>query len=80
MCKKTGVTDQQLNQEIPESDIILIAEKFPHLSVHKVGSTLNLVSTYPPDILARGANGALASFTRPQKGATDCLRMRKIIG
>ena len=69
VCKKTGVRDQQLDQEIPESDIILIADKFPHLlNVHKVGSTLNLVSTYPPDILARGANGALASFTRPQKG------------
>ena len=69
VCKKTGVRDQQLDQEIPESDIILIAEKFPHLlNVHKVGSTLNLVSTYPPDILARGANGVLASFTRPQKG------------
>ncbi len=37
VCKKTGVSDQQLNQEISESDIILIAEKFPHLlSVHKV--------------------------------------------
>ena len=61
VCKKTGVRDQQLDQEIPESDIILIAEKFPHLlNVHKVGSTLNLVSTYPPDILARGANGARA--------------------
>ena len=43
VCKKTGVRDQQLDQEIPESDIILIAEKFPHLlSVHKVGSTLYL--------------------------------------
>ena len=61
VCKKTGVRDQQLNQEIPESDIILIAQKFPHLlNVHKVGSTLNLISTYPPDILARGANGARA--------------------
>ncbi len=61
VCKKTGVRDQQLNQEIPESDIVLIADKFPHLlNVHKVGSTLNLVSTYPPDILARGANGARA--------------------
>ena len=61
VCKKTGVRDQQLDQEILESDIILIAEKFPHLlNVHKVGSTLNLVSTYPPDILARGANGARA--------------------
>ncbi len=39
VCKKTGVRDQQLDQEIPES---LFAEKFPHLlSVHKVGSTLN---------------------------------------
>ncbi len=43
VCKKTGVRDQQLDQEIPENDIILIAKKFPHLlSVHKVGSTLNL--------------------------------------
>ncbi len=41
VCKKTGVWDKQLDQEIPESDIILITEKFPHLlSVHKVGSTL----------------------------------------
>ena len=31
VCKKTGVSDQQLNQEIPESDIILIAEKFSNL-------------------------------------------------
>ncbi len=43
VCTKTGVRDQQLDQEIPESDIILMSEKFPHLlSVHKVGSTLNL--------------------------------------
>ncbi|XP_064400845.1 uncharacterized protein LOC135346993 isoform X5 [Halichondria panicea] len=36
VCKKTGVRDQQLDQEILESDIILIAEKFPHLlNVHK---------------------------------------------
>ncbi len=51
VCKKTGVKDQQLDQEIPDDDIILIAEKLPHLlSVHKVGST------YHPDILARGVN------------------------
>ena len=31
VCKKTGVRDQQLDQEIPESDIILIAEKFSNL-------------------------------------------------
>ncbi len=38
VCRKTGVTDQQLDQEISESDIILLAEKFPHLlSVRKVG-------------------------------------------
>ncbi len=38
VCKKTGVRDQQLNQEIPESDIIRLSEKFPRLlSVHKVG-------------------------------------------
>ena len=50
VCKKTGVRDQQLDQEIPESDIILFAEKFPHLlSVHKVGSTLNH-NSYHPDI------------------------------
>ena len=28
VCRKTGVTDQQLDQEIPNSDIILVAEKF----------------------------------------------------
>ncbi len=40
---KTGVRDQQLDQEIPENDIILLSEKFPHLlSVHKVGSTSKL--------------------------------------
>ena len=33
VCKKTGVRDQQLEQEISESDIILFAEKFPHLNV-----------------------------------------------
>ncbi len=38
VCKKTGVTDQQLDQEIPESDIILLSEKCPHLllSMHKL--------------------------------------------
>ncbi len=40
VCKETGVRDQQLDQEISESDIILLSEKFPHLlSVHKVDST-----------------------------------------
>ncbi len=43
VCKKTGVRDQQLNQEISES---VFAEKFPHvLSVHKVGSTLTCIHT-----------------------------------
>ena len=43
VCKETGVSDQQLDQEISESDIILLAEKFPHLlSVHKLGSTSKL--------------------------------------
>ncbi|XP_064407570.1 uncharacterized protein LOC135352327 [Halichondria panicea] len=46
VCKKTGVTDQQLNQEIPESDIILIAEKFPHLSVHKALTIIDLQHVY----------------------------------
>ncbi len=41
-----GVRDQQLDQEIPESDI---TEKSP-----QVNSTLN---HNHPDILARGANG-----------------------
>ncbi len=42
VCKETGVSDQQLDQEIPKSDVIHLAKKFPHLlSVHKVGSTLN---------------------------------------
>ncbi len=31
VCKKTGVRDQQLNQEIPESDIILLVDKSSHL-------------------------------------------------
>ncbi len=60
VCKETGVSDQQLDQEIPEGDIIRFAEKFPHLlSVHKVGSTLNhnikrtLIILY--SICARGA-------------------------
>ncbi len=58
VCKKTGVRDQQLDQEIPESDIIQFTEKSPHLlSVHKVGSTLNHILNQHPDILARGANG-----------------------
>ncbi len=58
VCKKTGVRDQQLDQEIPDSDIIIFAKKFPHLlSVHKVGSSLNHILNYHPDILARGANG-----------------------
>ncbi len=40
VCKKTGVSDQQLDQEISESDIILLVEKCPHLlSMHKVRST-----------------------------------------
>ena len=43
VCKKTGVRDQQLDQEIPENDITRFAEKFPQLlSVHKVGNTLHL--------------------------------------
>ncbi|XP_064394919.1 uncharacterized protein LOC135342171 isoform X4 [Halichondria panicea] len=47
VCKKTGVRDQQLDQEIPESDIILIAEKFPHLlSVHKVLTIDDLQHVY----------------------------------
>ncbi len=47
VCKKTGVRDQQLDQEIPESNFVLFAEKFPHLlSVHQVGSTLNDNYTY----------------------------------
>ncbi|XP_064401069.1 uncharacterized protein LOC135347118 isoform X3 [Halichondria panicea] len=47
VCKKTGVRDQQLNQEIPESDIILIAEKFPHLlNVHKVLTMTDLQHVY----------------------------------
>ncbi len=38
VCRKTGVTDQQLDQEIPEREIILFSEKCPHLllSMHKV--------------------------------------------
>ncbi|XP_064398878.1 uncharacterized protein LOC135345382 isoform X2 [Halichondria panicea] len=31
VCKKTGVRDQQLKQEISESDIILLADKSSHL-------------------------------------------------
>ncbi|XP_064400932.1 uncharacterized protein LOC135347046 isoform X2 [Halichondria panicea] len=47
VCKKTGVRDQQLNQEIPESDIILIAEKFPHLlNVHKALTMTDLQHVY----------------------------------
>ncbi|XP_064395980.1 uncharacterized protein LOC135343006 isoform X3 [Halichondria panicea] len=47
VCKETGVRDQQLDQEIPESDIILIAEKFPHLlSVHKVLTIDDLQHVY----------------------------------
>ncbi|XP_064394892.1 uncharacterized protein LOC135342163 isoform X2 [Halichondria panicea] len=47
VCKKTGVRDQQLDQEIPESDIILIAEKFPHLlSVHKALTINDLQHVY----------------------------------
>ncbi|XP_064394903.1 uncharacterized protein LOC135342166 isoform X6 [Halichondria panicea] len=47
VCKKTGVRDQQLDQEIPESDIILIAEKFPHLlSVHKALTIDDLQHVY----------------------------------
>ncbi len=49
VCKKTGARDQQLDQEIPESDIIQFTEKSP-----QVNSTLN---HNHPDILARGANG-----------------------
>ncbi len=49
VCKKTVVRDQQLDQEIPESDIIQFTEKSP-----QVNSTLN---HNHPDILARGANG-----------------------
>ncbi|XP_064395826.1 uncharacterized protein LOC135342890 isoform X16 [Halichondria panicea] len=47
VCKETGVRDQQLDQEIPESDIILIAEKFPHLlSVHKALTINDLQHVY----------------------------------
>ncbi|XP_064400852.1 NACHT, LRR and PYD domains-containing protein 3-like isoform X5 [Halichondria panicea] len=47
VCKKTGVRDQQLNQEIPESDIVLIAEKFPHLlNVHKALTINDLQHVY----------------------------------
>ncbi len=47
VCKKTGVRDQQLDKKIPENDIILIAEKLPHLlSVHKVGSTILIILTF----------------------------------
>ncbi|XP_064394889.1 uncharacterized protein LOC135342162 isoform X2 [Halichondria panicea] len=47
VCKETGVKDQQLDQEIPESDIILIAEKFPHLlSVHKALTIDDLQHVY----------------------------------
>ncbi|XP_064400920.1 uncharacterized protein LOC135347044 isoform X3 [Halichondria panicea] len=47
VCKKTGVRDQQLDQEIPESDIILIAEKFPHLlNVHKALTINDLQHVY----------------------------------
>ncbi len=55
VCKMTVVRDQQLDQEIPDSDIIQFTEKSPHLlSVHKVNSTLN---HNHPDILASGTNG-----------------------
>ncbi|XP_064401070.1 uncharacterized protein LOC135347118 isoform X4 [Halichondria panicea] len=47
VCKKTGVRDQQLDQEIPESDIVLIAEKFPHLlNVHKALTMTDLQHVY----------------------------------
>ncbi|XP_064395830.1 uncharacterized protein LOC135342893 isoform X2 [Halichondria panicea] len=47
VCKKTGVRDQQLDQEIPESDITRFAEKFPHLlSVHKVLTINDLQHVY----------------------------------
>ncbi len=47
VCKKTGVKDQQLDQEIHESDITRFAEKLPHLlSVHKVGSTILIILTF----------------------------------
>ncbi|XP_064395807.1 uncharacterized protein LOC135342889 isoform X3 [Halichondria panicea] len=47
VCKKTGVRDQQLDQEIPESDIILFSEKFPHLlSVHKALTIDDLQHVY----------------------------------
>ncbi|XP_064400877.1 uncharacterized protein LOC135347002 isoform X2 [Halichondria panicea] len=47
VCKKTGVRDQQLDQEIPESDIVLIAEKFPHLlNVHKALTIYDLQHVY----------------------------------
>ncbi|XP_064400836.1 uncharacterized protein LOC135346990 isoform X1 [Halichondria panicea] len=47
VCKKTGVRDQQLNQEIPESDIVLIAQKFPHLlNVHKALTMIDLQHVY----------------------------------
>ncbi|XP_064407503.1 leucine-rich repeat serine/threonine-protein kinase 2-like [Halichondria panicea] len=47
VCKKTGVRDQQLDQEIPESDIILIAVKFPHLlNVHKALNINDLHHVY----------------------------------
>ncbi len=42
VCRKTGVTDQQLDQEIPESDITRFALKFPHLL------------SVQPNILVRG--------------------------
>ncbi|XP_064395815.1 uncharacterized protein LOC135342890 isoform X5 [Halichondria panicea] len=47
VCKKTGVRDQQLDQEIPESDITRFAEKFPHLlSVHKALTIDDLQHVY----------------------------------
>ncbi len=60
VCKKTGVRDQQLDQEIPESDIV---EKCPHLlSLHKVDSTI-IIRTYHPDILVRGTNLMVYKYT-----------------
>ena len=31
VCRKTGVTDQQLDQEIPNSDIYCVAEMTPSM-------------------------------------------------
>ncbi|XP_064401100.1 uncharacterized protein LOC135347138 isoform X2 [Halichondria panicea] len=47
VCKETGVSDHQLDQEIPERHIILLAEKFPHLlSVHKALTINDLQHVY----------------------------------